>query len=323
MNPADFSKARTIQETTFLEDLDDSQSKKLASVLDELKSSTKATQVYRGVSRENLISKLTLENDAAILDEKLFTLLFYFGEKAKHYYEIEDPLAKSLRYLKCVEDLSPTSNEGIFNEILHSFNNCEAAKKFSKIAPDFFSFFQNSSNLEKFNTGIQRLGQISRDYYLYFLHTIGHDAFSKHSLLVSTSTNFDVASAAGNYVIYYIIPDPLEKYAIDPISLSIQKLEENLMNHELPTYNKKVNYPTEYEICVRSALFARSILGVKNNTEKTFIVNPHIFSNESGSIINGLSIDQSDFEDSLPETAYHRGVVLTLDGHYQTIEKNN
>jgi len=52
---------------------------------------------YRGVSREHLAEKLSTDTQK-MTQSSMLSYLFYFGDKAKHYYKFNDSEAKTLRW---------------------------------------------------------------------------------------------------------------------------------------------------------------------------------------------------------------------------------
>lgn len=322
---------QTIQGSTFLEELTDNQDQKYRRTLDALAGRTfcscrRPLVTYRGVSREHLIQKLSKQG-SHLSEEKLLSLLFYFGDKAKHYYKFDDVEAASLRWLSRIEDMSQATCAKIFKKIRKVFKNNRAEiASFIERNRYFYEFFNSPENLEKFIGAVSSLGQGARDYYLYFLHSAGNIGLGDKSILVSTSSNYDTAQRfagdGGNgYVICYIIPRPIEKYAVT--YRSMERLEKPLMHQGLPTYKGDALYPNQKEYCVRGALFASHIFGVQVLDTSKFVVNPHLFSenNKAYDMLHGLKFDQSDFEGRLKETDYYRGVGTVFDGNFVTIDR--
>lgn len=321
---------QTIQESSFLDKLTYYQDQKYCRTLDALAGRTfcscrRPLVTYRGVSRENLIEKLSKQG-SHLSEEKLLSLLFYFGDKAKHYYNFDDVEAKSLRWLSRIEDISQTTCAEIFKRIRKVLrNNREEITRFIELNPSFCEYFNSPENRESFIGTLRNLGQGARDYYLYFLHSAGNIGLGKKSVLVSTSSSYDAASrfAGGGdgkgYVICYTIPRPIQNYAVT--YRSMKKLEGPLVVRGLPTYKGVALYRDQKEYCVRGALFASNIFGVRVLGDSTFVVNPHLFSenNDACDMLHGLALDQSDFEGRLKETNYSRGVGTFFDGEFETI----
>jgi transposase-like protein len=323
---------QTIQEeSTSLDKLTDDQDQKYRRTLDALTGRTycscrRPLVTYRGVSRDHLVEKLSKQG-SHLSEVELLSLLFYFGDKAKHYYKIDNIDARSLRWLSSIEDKSQSTCETIFKKIGKVLKNKRAEiKRFIERNHDFCEYFKSGSNSEGFGSAVSALGQDARDYYLYFLHSVGKIGLGDKSVLVSTSRSYDAASrfagdANGRYVIYYIIPKPILNYAVSHLSMKI--LENKLNRRGLPIYNGDAIYPDQKEYCVRGALFPSHIFGVQVLDDSRFVVNPHLFSGNNNvcDMLNGLALDQSDFEGRLKNTNYYRGVGTIFDGNHLTINR--
>jgi len=320
----------TIQAST-LEPLNENQKEKLdqiISIVSKHLSYTdegRVTLTFRGVNRDHLTSKLS-SKVTSLSDEKLFSLLFYFGDKAKQYYISEDTKASGLRWLQKIEDFSQETYSTIFEKIRYVLKSEKReVRTFCKQNKEFADFFLNDNNRSIFISSLIEETNFGRDYYLYFLHTAGEIGIRNNkSIFVSTSLSFDLAvKFSGNsgegYVIYYIIPEPFENFAIS--YKRVQSYEPWLTAQSLPIYNGEALYPEQYEVAIKGALFSSFILGVRVIEKNRFIVNPYLFQepNAIESILIGLYIDQTDFIKRLGETGYRRGVGIYLEGTYRTI----
>ncbi|HJW18912.1 MAG TPA: hypothetical protein VJ499_17400, partial [Flavisolibacter sp.] len=283
--------------------------------------------VFRGENFDNLASKLSSHKDE-ISEEKMLSLLFYFGDKAKHFYKNDDQKAGQSRWIKKIEDTSVESGVVIFEKIrtILRKNNPEI-KEFNEYNPCFFNFFTKNENKAYFSDRIAN-DQYIRDYYLYFLHTAGKIGIGDKSLLVSTSRCYDVANhfssnAGTRYIIYYVIPSPSHNFAVSHL-FHPPKILCSVMHVDLPTFAGKSLYPAQNEVAIKGALFSHHILGVmaiSPDNEEVFVANPHLFNKQNShtSILRGLRIDQSDFYNKLKKTNYYRGVGTYLDGNYHTL----
>ena len=89
----------TIQDSTFLDALSKDQERTFFYCLSYISENLKRpfgksiTLTYRGENFNNLASKL-MSIPGTISEDKLVSLLFYFGDKAKHFYEIDDVAAQ-------------------------------------------------------------------------------------------------------------------------------------------------------------------------------------------------------------------------------------
>ena len=283
---------------------------------------------YRGVNREHLVEKLSSDTQE-MTESSMLSYLFYFGDKAKHYYKYNDSEAMSLRWLKGIEDVSTVTDGKIFAKIANVLNHSKSdvINDFRSASPEFCKYFRTAGNRAAFVDGLFELGLTARDYYLSFLHTVGNTGLGDKSVLVSTTRSYEQAiKFAGNssqsYVIWYVIPRPIENYAVSARSLN--RIEGALMSKGLPVVMKAL-YPSQREYCVKRALFPSHMLGVHIRHESRFVVNPHLFSdnNNACDMICGLKIDQQDFESRLEQTSYYRGVGTCFDGNFSTIYRES
>jgi hypothetical protein len=277
---------------------------------------------YRGVRRTYLINNLSTKDEPEINDSRLLSRLFYFGDKAKSFCKEQNML-----WLQDIEDCSQKTCEEIFarvGKLLASSN----ARDFRKKNDEFYRFFKDQSNEHLFcSTVCGNLCQIGRDYYLYFLHTACEDSYKEQSVLISTSTNIDrtkpfYSGDEWGHIIHYVIPKPFDDYAV--ASTGLKEVEKKLKKHSLPCYDGFKLYD-ESEYSIRGALFPSRILGVLDPSSDSFIVNPHLFtsSNVHRDIVNGLDIDQPEFEDKLKhQTNYKRGVESCSDGSFRVTKKS-
>lgn len=321
------SNLETIQTSSFLKPLEPRQTDAFKNILANLGAHVadtpdpKATLVFRGEKLGNLRAKLSTKR-SCMEEEKLFRLLFYFGDKAKAYYTCEDPAAMKLRWLHRIEDASEEILSAIFCRI-RDFLAKQKSQRFRNSNKEFADFFAADNR----STFASRLvdDQTARDYYLYVLHTAG---LGNNSFLVSTSRSYEVAACnfAGDHpdgcVIYYVVPEPLKDFAISHEGMP--GYDSFLINLGLPTYNEQALHPDQHEVAIRGALFSHHILGLRVLCGDRFIVNPHLFSDENkvDSILKGLVIDQTGFAERLSDTGYASGVGISLNGNYQTISRS-
>ncbi|HAS6646832.1 TPA: hypothetical protein I7259_24855 [Vibrio parahaemolyticus] len=313
---SNFQNSKTIQSSTFLEPLEDTQQEKLGIVLESLLSEHGSTIVFRGASRSHLLPILS-NSPEEISEDKMVSLLFYFGEKAKHYYKVDDKEAFESRWVKSIEDKTAQSANVIFSKIRKVLKNKKVeVSKFKENNPQFADFFLGDSK-ELFVKTIKSDAKL-RDYYLYFLHTAGFIGIQDKTLLVSTSKKYSVTKNFINadescYIICYVIPPEFSKYAISHDCIESDNYVRNI-SEELPLYGGYALYDDQFEVSVKGALFAHHILGILHLSEgeNVFYANPHLFleANHPAAILNGLWFDQSDFEPKLKRSNYHRGVGL-------------
>lgn len=332
LDKIDVNSAKTIQPSTFLEALTPDQKIKLKETINLLAANSKSGSkvVFRGGGHKHLLPILTKESNS-IDERKLISLLFYFGEKAKHYYKLDNEEAENSRWIKNIEDCSEVTIGTIYEKIKKVLRNKrDVISEFKNNAPDFSEFFLGD-NKDKFVELVKGREDL-RDYYLFFLHTAGKVGVDEKTILVSTSTSPKVPleffnDGEDNYVICYVIPPRLEDHSISHLSVLSNILVKNYSN-KLPVYEGRSLYENQYEIAVKGALFSHNMLGIMKHSKEEgeiFFPNPHLFAEENSSldILTGLYFDQSFFEARLEETGCHRGVGLAMNSQYYTIHSGN
>ena len=86
-------------------------------------------------------------------------MLFYFGDKAKHYYKFDDAEAKSLRWLKRIEDNSRDTCSNTFKKIRKILKSDRPQIVSFKEKNNYFAeYFNASDNREDFVGAITDLG---------------------------------------------------------------------------------------------------------------------------------------------------------------------
>jgi len=320
---------QTINESTSLQGLTAAEEKKFSQTKKALRGHAdcpcpQPLVTYRGVSREHLVKKLS-SNTEGMDENTMLSYLFYFGDKAKHYYKHNNSGAKSMIWLTSIEDMSKETCEKIFKKITSVLKKKKNANitNFRAANPEFDPYFKAPDNHNSFVHILCELGPVARNYYLCFLHTVGNTGLGDMSVLVSTTTSYETATnfageVINSYVIWYVIPMPIHNYAVNASSLN--SIEETLLKKGLPIIEKAL-YPEQMEYCVIGALFPSHILGVHIPKTSKFVVNPHLFNgaNNACDMISSLKLDQEDFENRLEQTNYYRGVGTSFDGNFYTI----
>ncbi len=317
----------TIQDSTFLKPINEYQEQKLNDVIAFLttvatdNTERSANLVFRGDKLSNLANRLTCKRHDLTL-ENITSLLFYFGDKARHYYKYEDSSAMARRWLSRIEDTSESTSAIIFDKIVEVVGR-RASEKFRKSNKAFSEFFV-ADNRSRF-VGELSDDQTARDYYLYFLHSASSARLGCNTVLVSSSLSYDCPferqkDEPDGSIIYYIVPEPLERYAVS--HLRMIAFDKSLEARGLPIYQNRALHPDEDEVAIRGALFSSFMLGLRTMSDNHFIANPHLFTEENGieSIISGLNFDQGDFMDRLSDTGYGCGVGTRLDGYFRTMK---
>ncbi|MBX3054086.1 MAG: hypothetical protein KF753_21620 [Caldilineaceae bacterium] len=299
------------------------------------------TIVFRGEKKEKLRAKLFDAQDYFQLG-KMFTRLFYFGEKAKYYFEQNKNTLGENDYLKYINDISNETFEFVFKKI-HLIVSLSAenltqkkqivVKKFldNEGHHEFVTFFQSRENSPCFIRQIEQIADPQerervRDYYLYLLHTFGRSSIGNMSFFVSTSTNQKTAEyfATGggrkrrqSVIFLYFIPKPLHKHGIS--HFTALEFHKRYQHTGLPLYNRTF-YPRQEEVAIKGALFPHYILGLYDLEHNHFVLNPYIFEQSELALkyvpISGLQIDQTLFDDLIKDTGYTGYVQRQWNGIY-------
>ena len=278
---------------------------------------------FRGEKKEALRQRLfnSSYNDAS--NSKLASRIFYFGDKAKHYFSAEGVGRE--RLFESINDVSASAFETIFNELSRilsaeysSQRVSQSIKNFSAENPDFIDYFQAAENQGSFVDKAVAIEDVEllRNYYLYLLHTFGGKRFSKSSLFISTSEdpglarNFALSnrneSVNGRSIIYVcFFPREVRSHGIS--ILTVQKLLKKYQRAGLPTYSTDLY--KQNEISIKGGLFPQFLFGYFDLENYCFVVNPYIFDPSvtvEEIVNNGLKIDQSDFHSRIRETDFQR-----------------
>lgn len=112
-------------------------------------------------------------------------------------------------------------------------------------------------------------------------------------------------------VIVYLMPEPVEERGISRDTIANFKIRYKYTN--LPLYSDNF-YPDQDELAIKGALFPQFILGLEDLENNYFVLNPHLFNLSQPSLgyvpINGIQIDQTQFEQTLEDTQYQGFVSL-------------
>lgn len=289
--------------------------------------------LYRGDSKKNLRRQQFGGNQESWhTDALLFSMLFYFGQKARHFWlEHRNEIAKR-DWLISIDDVSEATFSWIFDrtgEILkYKLRNVQ---HFVSENPCFAAYFFDQKNKIDFISKAVSLDlkgrQHAKDYYLYFAHTFGRKGIHKSTMLVSTSSDIKVASSfrndkGENLVSYLFVPSPYFRYCISSHFFSTRELARM----RTPRYAMNSGlYPDQKEFSLRGAIFPHFLLGVHDPSTEQFVVNPHLLAMRCDDFAslpsNGIRIDQSEFDTRVLQTGFLRYGVLSPDGIYQGYDR--
>ncbi|MEA5515257.1 hypothetical protein [Nodularia sp. UHCC 0506] len=289
--------------------------------------------LFRGQNKQTLEEVLSgsFQNEAG----KLLCKIFYFGEKAKHFFKYDNNAEDS--YLRTVDDTSDATFHFIFDEINKILTDqnygggkreIKAKAEFKLSNTEFTNFFSND-NKEKFINIINNIKNNQetereriRDYYLFILHNFGRH-FKEKSIFVSTTEDKAEADeyAQGrkpcepnkkSVVFLYIVPRPLYKHCINA-EIS-QEFHQHYQKQGLPIYSREIH--KQKEVAIKGTLFPQYILGLYDLESENFIINPYIFKKNSlqnFNILQGLYINQNKFRERIKETNLKVYVIKTND----------
>src|SRR6202035_5345658 len=131
-------------------------------------------------------------------DNQLYNRLFFFGQKARHFWMDQERDVGRRSWLQSLHDQSDATFAWLFCNIARVLNYKERRVQiFCQQNLPFTTYFKGSKNEQNFVARARRLNrldcQVVRDYYLHFLHTFGRRGIHKPTLLVSASSDLTVA----------------------------------------------------------------------------------------------------------------------------------
>jgi len=278
-------------------------------------------RLYRGESKTNLRRQLLPPLAADLPDDLLYTRLFLFGEKARHFSRDSDEALRGRRWLRYISDTTSDTFAWLFDQIhriiRYRYNHVQ---RFRADNPEFAVFFSDPQSKSEFRR--RALGLFPtcrahvRDYYLYFLHTYGRKGIDRETPLVSTS---EARSQARRFqgrgkegvLLYIFLPS---RYRRNAVSSRVGPAFDSAVRRSgLPTYQPGAElYAKQREVALRGAVFPQYIFGVEDNATNQFIVNPHLLQMRLEDIVgitrHGIAIDQRAFDLLIRETGFYRYV---------------
>lgn len=327
-------------------DTDESQRfRNFIQLVSEACKSKKVITVHRGERigrlKEKLLSDSNSINGSSSTPGRLWLRLFFFGDKAKHYFRESSKDVDGRDHLKRIDDNSDATFEYIFRQISKlvdirklpeagpSKAEQDQIRRFLEKNERLVNYFSQECNLPSFLEVAATLSNSDRtrvkDYYLFTLHKVGKLVIGQETYFVSTSRKFDAASRfAGvngkqhrqGIMLYGFVPEPFDKYAIasDIIEATAIICEQ----HDLPLIAGEL-YPDQYEVGLKGALFPHFIIGACRFRTGDFVVNPHLLEpNQRYDAVlrNGIFLDQTDFQQEIKDSGYNGYVSRTWHGQY-------
>lgn len=257
--------------------------------------------IYRGDSLSNLCHRLNIkfeENSTNITE--LLRRLFMVGEKAKRYLVFDENFS--------IDDI----DNYVFKKIFKYFEDSLRSKNsntvyFFKRNSFLKDFFSEKSNKKRFieivsNASENEKIQI-RNFYLILLHQLAAINYKTKSHLVSTTKDYKIAELFANQ---NRDANRLILHCWQPIQKELQIIRKyNLPNYYVgPFYYQK-------ELSILGGILPHFISGIELKLTNKFYPNPYIFKNEISeeTFLNGLKIDQGNFDNILRLTNYKRSLI--------------
>lgn len=258
--------------------------------------------IYRGDNLKNLQNKLGIDSSTNSITDELLDRLFMVGEKSRSFYSSD---IKINRFR--IDDYSDEIFDYIFNQINNTIKNTNTdVKNFFEANTLFKRFFIEKNNKSLFKSIINSTSPserfLIRNYYFSVLHQLGAVNYKKKSHLVSTSRNYTVASKFANSEIG---EQPIILHCWRPTYYSLNLFKKyNLPKHRRPPFI----YQDEESIL--AGILPHYIIGLETIDDNRFFVNSHILLNPTNrsTFINGIDIDQREFEETRRLTRYAKSV---------------
>lgn len=262
--------------------------------------------LYRGDKLKNLFDRLGIFYDETEPDYKqLVSRLFMIGEKSRNFYSDEFFQTHNNRTIR-IDDC----DENVFNYIFDNINSSLKSKNtYTKSFFDknekFKQFFLNkAANKKIFSSAIltaEKNEQVFfKNYYLTLLHQLGSINYRDSSHLVSTSKDYKIAKsfAGDNFSSRRIVI-----HAWTTVNARLSKFKK----YGLPKYSG-MPYKSQNEISILAGILPHYIIGLQIIDDENFFINPNIFINPitDNLFIDGLNINQDDFDNVLRQTNYRK-----------------
>lgn len=283
-------------------------------LLDKLESQSQTILCTRGDSKENI------EMHNSFFKYNL-NQLFIVGEKSNYNFSDEVNNIYEHTYIENKEILQKQ-----LDTLIKKANNAMNAREedFSLKTLKYFTDLE----LDKFD--IESLLKL-KVFFLSFFHTDGRlRAFSTNTPFLSMTYGSQKFSIARKFAIGK--DDPKEKAFMYLYSLNAGDpyyMKTNNLSKELNSLGAKWHYDKYHELLLINGMFPHYLLGVfeveKNKTPK-FIINPYLYEvleqNEQFDYVNGLSINQENFEEYALNLGYKNYFYVTKENKTYTDKLN-
>lgn len=279
--------------------------------------------VYRGQKRSKMQKKLVKDNSDSS-EATFYNHLFYFGEKARYFYESKDP-HQGFKTVAAEEN-----PDKLFYRICKEIPYIKRKHSDSFLNNQvFFRFFEIESNKSVFVNALNENKAFYR-YYNSFLHALGYRKNNLSHYLSSSSllkTAFDFATSTKNImpdntdylILIYALPDPILNNLFSiPVFYNHyyfqRDLESRLSQMNLPIFQGEWIHDKQMEYTLVGGMFPQLIWAVLDITQSKIIINPHMFETHNPPFSLWLAFDQSGFDQRLvAETNYRYG--FSYDGY--------
>lgn len=285
--------------------------------------------VFRGQNKKNLIKildkdykQLTNEEKQYDIDHYLYHRLFFFGIKARWFYDNTPP-----HDFLCPEKIDCIHLfEGIRNKLSSDSDKLCDFKENNK---DLLSFFSDANNKEHFCDVLLNNEKIYW-YYSILLHRLGKvssfpSQYLSSSLDIIISGDFSIHEKNKcPIIIMYILPNNQQGsiYSAIDVNFNLSEMQDIIQDNKLP-FLTCWPYEEQQEITIAGCLFPHYMWAVIDTIEKRIVINPHILSEENKNNNNlHIEIDQDDFSEKLlRETSYTCGIFYnSISGVHEIIK---
>jgi hypothetical protein len=238
--------------------------------------------------------------------EKLFSRLFFFGDKAKHFV-LEAAAIESSRWLRSIDDCNPSTARVIFEKIANLPKSKNPhVRTFCETNGEFFAFFGLKANRQKFEKALVEAEVAGVTCFSGLLHVVGSIGVGDKSISLSTSLSYPVARKFAGKAGAGVVVGVVRSRDLSRNRLYVSRILEKYGIPAIPASARV--FPMQREFTLRAGLLPHNLLCVYDARGRRVILNPHLFSHEnSGTNIamGPILIDQSNFEERLQvETAF-------------------
>lgn len=250
----------------------------------------------RGVTKKFAFNRVNLDLQCNSLNQ-FAEKLFFYGEKSKYFWE--QKLGREFSINDIGQDIFKYIFQK-FKEISEKEDCNQVTRTYLKKNKKAFNYFKDAQNIKSFVETIDRQNKETKkhlkNYYFRIIHQLGETDYKKCSLIVSGTTNEEVA----------------RRFSNNEIIINFWDFDFNQFNLQLadiPFFVGKP-YKNQEEISVFGVIFPHYIHSFEYNNQ--FFYNPALFkgTDYDNMILGGFEIDQKGFVTKLKsDTSYERGLT--------------